>query len=85
MLTRNDLANIITDYSHTIISKVVGTTGGFAALMQTSIGTKINEAVDWFTSWPWMETLSYVAILLLIIERAFIVWAWNNKRRRGEL
>lgn len=85
MLTRNDLANAITEYSHTLTSKLLAVVGGTSAVSHTSLGEKIAGAFDWFVSWPWMETLSYIAIILLIIERAFIVWAWNNKRKRGEL
>jgi hypothetical protein len=84
-MTRNDLANAITEYSHTLTSKIVGTTGGFAALSQTGIGGLVGDAIDWFSTWPWMSTLSYVAIILLIIERSFIVWAYYKKHKRGEL
>ena len=85
MLTRNDLANAITEYSHTLTSKLLAVVGGTSAVSHTSIGDGLADMFDWFVSWPWMETLSYIAIVLLIIERAFIVWAWNNKRKRGEL
>ena len=85
MLSRNDLANAITEYSHTLTSKIVAIVGGTSAVSHTPAGGWVADTVDWFIAWPWMETLSYIAIVLLIIERAFIVWAWNRKRQRGEL
>lgn len=85
MIDRNDLTNAITDYSHTLTSKALAVVGGTSAVSHTSFGGWLTDAFDWFLSFPWMTTLSYVAIILLIIERGFIVWAWNNKRKRGEL
>ena len=85
MLSRNDLANAITEYSHTLTSKIVAIVGGTSAVSHTPAGSWIADTVKWFTEWPWMSTLSYIAIILLIIERGFIVWAWNRKRQRGEL
>ena len=99
MINRNELANAITEYSHTLTSKIVAVVGGTSAVSHTtfgewvtgafdwlaSFGGGLTDAFDWFLSFPWMTTLSYVAIILLIIERGFIVWAWNNRRKRGEL
>jgi len=84
-MNRNELANTILEYSHTMTSKAVTVVGGASAVSQTSIGSWIAGALEWFQSWPWMTTLSYIAIVLLIVERGFIVWAWNRKRQRGEL
>lgn len=84
-MNKNELASAVLEYSHTMTSKAVTVIGGASAVSQTSFGGWVANAVDWFHSWPWMTTLSYVAIILLIIERGFIVWAWNRKRRRGEI
>lgn len=85
MIDRNGLANAITEYSHTITSKVLAVVGGGSAVSHTPFGGWIKESMDWFLSFPWMTTLSYIAIILLIVERGFIVWAWNNRRKRGEM
>lgn len=85
MISRNDLANAITDYSHTLTSKALAIVGGTSAVSHTSFGGWLKDSMDWFISFPWMNTLSCVAIILLIVERGFIVWAWNNRRKRGEL
>ena len=85
MINRNDLANAITDYSHTLTSKALAVVGGTSAVSHTSFGGRIKEAFDWIIEFPWMTTLSYIAIILLIIELSFIVWSWYNKRKRGEL
>lgn len=84
-MNKNELANTILEYSHTMTSKAVTVIGGTSAISQTSAGSMISDAIEWFHAWPWMTTLSYIAIILLIVERGFIVWAWNRKRRRGEL
>ena len=84
-MTKNELANTILEYSHTMTSKAVTVVGGTSAVSQTPAGAWLAGAMDWFMTWPWMTTLSYVAIVLLIVERGFIIWAWNNKRRRGEI
>ena len=84
-MSKNDLVNAITEYSHTLTSKVLAIAGGTSAVSHTPAGSAIRDAIDWFSAWPWMETLSYIAIILLIIERAFIVWAWFQRHKRGEL
>jgi hypothetical protein len=85
MLNRNDLANAITDYSHTLTSKALAVVGGTSAISHTRFGDWIADTVIWFKTWPWMETLSYIAIILLLIERGFICWAWYRRYKRGEL
>ena len=84
MINRNELANIVLDHSQTIASKVNLVVGGTAAVSQTSIGSWLADTVDWFMTWPWMTTLSYVAIVLLIIERSFICWAHYRKYKRDK-
>lgn len=85
MLNKNHLANVITEYSQTVTSKVIGVVGGGSAVANTPIGSFVKEYFDIITSWPWMQALSYIALFLLVVERGFIVWAWNNKRKRGEI
>lgn len=85
MIGKNDLANAITDYSHTLTSKALAVVGGTSAVSNTRVGDWLSDKFHWFIHWPWMETLSTVAVLMLIIERGFILWAWNNKRKRGEI
>jgi len=85
MINRNELANAITDYSHTLTSKALAVIGGTSAISHTSIGGWFADAFNWLQSWPWMETLSYVAIMLLLIERGFICWAWYRRYKRGEI
>ena len=84
-MTRNDLANAITEYSHTLTSKAIAVVGGTSAVSHTPAGTWFSETFEWLVNWPWMSTLSSIAVMLLIVERAFIVWAWYNKHKRGEL
>lgn len=85
MTDKNELVNAITDYSHTLTSKFLAIAGGTSAVSHTRIGDWFSGAFDWFAAWPWMETLSYVAIIMLIIERGFILWAWRNRIKRGEI
>jgi hypothetical protein len=82
---KNELVNAITDYSHTLTSKILAVAGGTSAVSHTRIGDWFRDVFGWFAAWPWMETLSYIAIIMLIIERGFILWAWNNRRKRGEI
>jgi hypothetical protein len=92
MINRNELANLIIDYSHTAISKLTLFVGGSAAVSKTEVGSWLADLINYamdaaisLTAWPWMEMVSNAAIFLLFVERAFIVWAWNKKRKRGEL
>lgn len=92
MINRNELASVILDYSHTIVSKFTLLVGGSAAVSKTQFGTwladlinQVMNAVIIFSGWPWMEMVTNAAIVLLFIERGFIVWAWNRKRKRGEI
>lgn len=84
-MNRNDLATAITEYSHTLTSKAVAVVGGTSAVSHTPAGSYIAGALDWFMGWPWMETLSYIAVILLIIERGFIVWAWYQRSKKGDI
>lgn len=84
-MNRNELANAITDYSHTLTSKALAVVGGTSAVSHTKAGDWLANTFDWFINWPWLETLSTIAVIMLIIERGFILWAWRNKYKRGEL
>lgn len=79
-MTKNDLISAISEHSHTFSSKLLAVVGGTSAVSHTPAGAWISDAVVWFKGWPWMETLSYVAIILLIIERSFICWVWFEKK-----
>ena len=85
MMNRNELASAITEYSQTATSKVIAVAGGTSAISHTALGGWVKDVFDWFHAWPWMETLSTVAIFLLVIERTFIVWAWWRRHKRGEI
>ena len=84
-MNRNELATAITEYSQTLTSKFIAVAGGASAVSNTAVGGWLSELFQWWQGWAWMETLSTVAILLLIVERSFIVWAWIRKHRRGEI
>lgn len=85
MISKNDLASAISEYSQTLTSKLLMVTGGTSAYSQTSYGEWLKNLISDFVTWPWMETLSYVAIIMLIIERGFILWSWYNRHKRGEI
>lgn len=84
-MNKNELANAITDYSHTLTSKALAVVGGTSAVSHTKAGDWFADTFNWFINWPWLETLSSVAVIMLIIERGFILWAWYNRYKRGEL
>jgi hypothetical protein len=68
-----------------MFSKMFAVVAGTSAVSHTPAGNWFSEWFNLAMAWPWIEFLSTIAIILLIIERSFIIWAWNNKRRRGEL
>ena len=77
----NSAANGIYEYSHTLTSKLLAVVGGASAVTHTSIGESIG-LLDWVVSFPWLNLLSYIAVILLIIERSFIVWSHYRKYKR---
>lgn len=81
----NVAANHIYEYSHSVLSKGLAVVGGTSAATHAAPDSWFISATNWLTAWPWMAILSYVAIVLLIIERGFIVWAWLRKHKRGEI
>lgn len=83
MLSKNELATAISEYSHTMLSKVVGTAGAAGAGAQLSSGW-LDAVHDALYNFPWLNTLSAIAVILLIIERGFIVWAAYRKHKRGD-
>lgn len=84
MLSKSELITAISDYSHTMLSKSVGAAGAAAASVQLS-SSWFDNVYQFLYDFPWINSLSAIAVILLVIERAFIVWAWNNRRKRGEL
>jgi hypothetical protein len=66
------------------------TTGGAAAYtagtaaVHTEGSGFIERCLYFFSNITLMEFLSVIALLMLIAERAFILWAWNKRRKRGD-
>lgn len=80
MINRNELANAITDYSHTLTSKAVAVVGGTSAVSKTDFGDWLTDIMTIVYQWPNMEMVANAAIILLVIERSFICWSWFERK-----
>jgi hypothetical protein len=81
------LLSIQTTISHKVWTLVTGTgaayTAGSAAANAEGSGF-FERMLDFFINISVMEFLSMIALIMLIIERGFILWAWNKRRKRGD-
>ena len=75
------------DYTGTLTHKAITAAGGTSAVynLRDYFPRPVNDAIDSIASFPWIDTLSFIALLLLVIERSFIVWARIREHRRGEV
>ena len=83
----NWLLSIQSTISHKLWTIATGGTAAYTAGSAAvhSEGSGVIEKVTYFfTNMTLMEFLSIIAILMLIAERAFILWAWNKRRKRGD-
>ncbi len=80
------LLESVPDYTTTATHKIITATGGASAVYNVRgwLPDWFSDAIDGVISFPWMGFLSAIALILLVIERAFIVWAWNRRRKRGD-
>lgn len=79
----NSAANGIIEYSHTAVSKAVVWFGAASATTQLSTNW-VDATYRFFAEFPWLNTLSAVSLVLLIVERSFVIWANWRKNKRGD-
>ena len=80
------MINNVHEYTGTLTHKAITAAGGTSAVynLRDYFPKPVNNAIDSIASFPWVDTLSFVALLLLVIERSFIVWARIREHRRSE-
>jgi len=72
------------DYTSTLTHKAITAAGGTSAVynLRDYLPDFANDAINHVANFPWMDLLSFVALLLLVVERSFIVWArWREHKR----
>ena len=84
-LTENmihDLPNYLGSLQH----KLVTAAGGTSAIynVRDYLPDPVHDAFTLIQAFPWMDTISFLALLLLFVERCFIVYAWYRRTRRGD-
>lgn len=84
-LTENmihDLPNYLGSLQH----KVVTAAGGTSAVynLRDYLPEPVHDTLLIIQEFPWMDTISFLALLLLFIERCFIVYAWYRRTKRGD-
>jgi len=74
------------DYTGTLTHKAITAAGGTSAVynLRDYLPDPINNAITHIGAFPWMDLLSFIALLLLVVERSFIVWARIREHRRSE-
>lgn len=82
----NHLLEHMPDYTSTATHKIITAAGGTSAVynIRDWLPDWMESTIDSVASFPWMNTLSAVALILLIIERTFIAWAWYRRWKRGD-
>ena len=74
------------DYTSTLTHKAITAAGGTSAVynLRDYLPEPIDNAINHIAAFPWMDLLSFMALLLLVIERSFIVWARYREHKRTE-
>lgn len=82
----NHLLESVPEYTSTATHKMITAAGGTSAVYNARgwLPDWASDAIDSVASFPWMSTLSAVALIMLVIERAFILWAWYRRYKRGD-
>jgi hypothetical protein len=79
------MINNVHDYTSTLTHKAITAAGGTSAVynLRSYLPDFANDAINHVANFPWMDLLSFVALLLLVVERSFIVWARWREHKRG--
>jgi hypothetical protein len=82
----NHLLESVPEYTTTATHKIITATGGASAVYNVRdwLPEWASSSIDSLASFPWMSTLSAIALILLIVERCFIVWAWYRRIKRND-
>lgn len=76
------------EYTSTLTHKFITYAGATSAgyNLRGYMPESVGHAIDKIAQFPWMDFLSFVALVLLIIERSFIVWArWREHKRAKDV
>ena len=73
-------------YFSGIQHKVVTAAGGTSAIynVRDYLPKPVHDAIQAVAEFPWVDTISFLALILLFIERGFIVYAWYKRTKRGD-
>ena len=73
-------------YLGSVQHKLVTAAGGTSAVynVRDYLPEPVHDVIQAFASFPWVDTVSFLALLLLFIERCFIVYAWYKRTKRGD-
>lgn len=73
-------------YLGSVQHKIVTAAGGTSAVynIRDYLPEPVQDVMHAAVNFPWMDTVSFLALLLLFIERCFIVYAWYKRTKRGD-
>lgn len=82
----NHLLESVPEYTSTAMHKFITVAGGSSAVynIRDWLPKPVSGAIDTFAAFPWMNFLSMIALILLVVERSFILWAWYRRYKRGD-
>jgi hypothetical protein len=73
-------------YLGSIQHKIVTAAGGTSAVynIRDYLPSPVHDVIQAVSEFPWVDTVSFLALLLLFIERCFILYAWYKRVKRGD-
>lgn len=73
-------------YLGSVQHKIVTAAGGTSAVynIRDYLPEPVSDVIQAAVDFPWMDTVSFLALFLLFIERCFIVYAWYKRTKRGD-
>lgn len=82
----NHILESVPDYTSTATHKLITAAGGTSAVynLRDWLPSWAHESINTVAAFPWMNFLSTIALIMLVIERAFILWAWYRRYKRGD-
>lgn len=78
----HDLPTYLSSAQHKIVTAAGGTSAVYN--IRDYLPEPLHETIQAIADFPWMDTISFLALLLLFIERCFIVYAWYKRTKRGD-
>jgi len=78
----HDLPSYLGSLQHKLVTAAGGTSAVYN--LRDYLPETVQDTFTLLQSFPWVDTVSFLALFLLFVERCFIVYAWYKRAKRGD-